>query len=640
MNLSEKKTKTTLMVIAGALVLVLTGVSLAFFNYTRTGEANLLRVGNINFLSSYDEVTMTNLFPTTAENATDEVEVSIQGSTSYADGIEYKVTFSDVTNTINNKRVPINFVASSKVENGEDTLGTSSNDYFNDRGGNTTIYNLTSTGEITNNKEVLKGFITKDDEMDGTLVIKAYLDSSKIAISDTLEDGDIAIPNTTNGTTSTWVDGRVVLTTEEWNSLQSGGLSFKIKVEANEGTWIKNLTSAENLAAKVISRLGQDGVVAVNTDGDLYSGSGTIREYRYSGIGNYCTYTDGTNDYNISVEGTTCPEHAYRGEDGHIFIGSSDAYTLWGTYDEIELNRVNTTPTDSGLKNYVRFNNEMWRIVGVFGDKVKIMKDLPLLSNVTTNETDTDTYNDANELYTNTLNEKYHLKYLAFDQTPKYGYFVYNGPQDRSNYTYKLNNWTHSGLMYYLNEENTGSYYNTIGASYKNLIDTTTYYLGNVSINNSTYMADGTAKQIYEQERGNIECDGNVTEWSQNASCNIWNGNSATWSGKVGLLYPSDYAYASSSSHWTSNLGEYYSNGGSLNNWMFNTDAFFSWLLSPASSGANYALFWYYVGYVESYYVLFGSSYGALRPVLNLVSTVATIEGDGSYNNPYILNIE
>jgi len=30
---------------------------------------------------------MTNLFPTTAANATDEVEVSIQGSTSYSDGI-------------------------------------------------------------------------------------------------------------------------------------------------------------------------------------------------------------------------------------------------------------------------------------------------------------------------------------------------------------------------------------------------------------------------------------------------------------------------------------------------------------------------------------------------------------------------
>ena len=41
----------------------------------------------------------------------------------------------------------------------------------------------------------------------------------------------------TDGTSDDWVDGRTVLTTEEWNALSSGGVSFQIKVEANEGTW-------------------------------------------------------------------------------------------------------------------------------------------------------------------------------------------------------------------------------------------------------------------------------------------------------------------------------------------------------------------------------------------------------------------
>ena len=290
-----KKQNTLMILVIFVLVGVLVGVTFAFFNYTRTGSANLLTVGNINFLSSYERVELTNLFPTTASNATDEVEVSIEGSTSYADGIEYKVTFVDIENTVNGKTIPISYVAEvSQDANENDTLGTSSNDYFNERGGNTTIYNITSTGEITNNKEVLKGFITTDDEMDGTLVIKAYLDSSKIAISDTYPEETIRTVKTTgysssncetaltgvvnastycasaealqdaidnedltsaqitllvnaglveeytNGTTSNWVNGRTVLTTEEWNSLQANGLSFKIKVEANEGVWIED----------------------------------------------------------------------------------------------------------------------------------------------------------------------------------------------------------------------------------------------------------------------------------------------------------------------------------------------------------------------------------------------------------------
>ena len=42
----------------------------------------------------------------------------------------------------------------------------------------------------------------------------------------------------TDGTTDTWVHGRTVFTTEEWNALQANGVSFQIKIEANQGTWV------------------------------------------------------------------------------------------------------------------------------------------------------------------------------------------------------------------------------------------------------------------------------------------------------------------------------------------------------------------------------------------------------------------
>ncbi len=43
-----------------------------------------------------------------------------------------------------------------------------------------------------------------------------------------------------NGTTDEWANGRTVLTTEEWNSLQNTPISFKIRAESNEGIWVKN----------------------------------------------------------------------------------------------------------------------------------------------------------------------------------------------------------------------------------------------------------------------------------------------------------------------------------------------------------------------------------------------------------------
>ena len=642
----NKKNRKIMFGIIGIAILLITlvGGTYAFFNYTRTGALNNLGTGRISFNSEQSgTLNMTNIFPMTSSEAgnanLDSVTVAITGDTTYDDGEEYKITLVDVTNTINGKEIPINYIATYTVNTGGN-IGTASNTYWTSRESkNADIYLLNATGEVKENKRVLVGYIDNGETgINGTLTIKAYIDADRIAITDTYDGTESEI----NGTSNEWVDGRVVFTTTEWNSFQSSGtpISFKIRVESNEGIWVSR---SENLADKIKGRLGQDGVVAVNTNGDLYDGTGTIREYRYSGIGNYCTYTDGTNNYNISVEGTDCPEHAYKGNDGYIAIGSSDGYSLWGTNNETELNRVTATALDSGLKNYVMFNNEKWRIIGVFGNNVKIMKDLPLTEDLTSNPVDTTGLNDASanesQIYTNTMSEQYLIKYVAYENQHKYGYFMYNYPGD-SNYAYNLNDWTHSGLMYYLNENNTGSYYNTIGASYKSLIDNTTYYLGNVSISkdsNYWWVVDGIAKEVYEQERGNVECASSVTNWTQNSNCNIWNGNSATWTGKIGLLYPSDYGYASSSDKWSTNEGAYYYNGGSLNNWMFNTDTEANWMISPASRDSNVAIAWNSHGLVAYFHVRHDY---AVRPVLNLISEAETVDGDGSFESPYILNVE
>ncbi len=42
-----------------------------------------------------------------------------------------------------------------------------------------------------------------------------------------------------NGTLNEWVRDRMILKTSEWNSFNSNGISFKVKVEANEGIWVE-----------------------------------------------------------------------------------------------------------------------------------------------------------------------------------------------------------------------------------------------------------------------------------------------------------------------------------------------------------------------------------------------------------------
>ena len=113
--------------------------------------------------------------------------------------------------------------------------------------------------------------------------------------------------NTTSEITRTyrlymWIDGNVNICggtqTEgcDYNVSDWSNLFASVKVNVN-GKYIVPTNFVEVVKNRYNGN-NRDGLVAVNTAGDLAATGDTIREYRYSGIGNYCTYTDGTNDYN------------------------------------------------------------------------------------------------------------------------------------------------------------------------------------------------------------------------------------------------------------------------------------------------------------------------------------------------------
>ena len=205
------------------------------------------------------------------------------------------------------------------------------------------------------------------------------------------------------------------------------------------------------------------------------------------------------------------------------------------------------------------------------------------------------------------------------------GTAAWNSANSATNY----NDWTTATLMKTLNS---GEYYNRTGTyasngltdNAKNQISSTKWYLGNVV----GYGEHGNTKEIYTQER----------------STSVHSGNKQTWDGKVALIYPSDYMYASSACYndETKKGGDY--NGSSpydtdyrsetckSTNWLLDTNSWF-WAVSPQSYYSSLAMDVYYSGYVHDYDT-YGSG-GGLRQSLYLDSSVKYIGGDGTKAKAY-----
>ena len=155
------------------------------------------------------------------------------------------------------------------------------------------------------------------------------------------------------------------------------------------------------------------------------------------------------------------------------------------------------------------------------------------------------------------------------------------------------------------------------------MIETITWKLGG----SSTYN-DVTASMFYERERGTEVYSGHATEWV----------------GEVGLMYPSDYGYATSGGsttdraaclakelyNWRSGQGfsDCYNN-----DWLFNGSI--QWTLTPRSSLSNSVFYVYRIG---TLYDNIANSGNGARPSVYLKSNISISGGDGSRNNPYILS--
>ena len=195
------------------------------------------------------------------------------------------------------------------------------------------------------------------------------------------------------------------------------------------------------------------------------------------------------------------------------------------------------------------------------------------------------------------------------------------------------NNWSTASLKTELN----GTYLTTlletsnVNSKLSSGIANAKWHLGGASSSNyQTLTADG----IYGEER-NISA--------------IYSSNPSSIYAKVGLMYPSDYGYATAGGTTTNKSScrteaLYNWNGSSFsdcknNDWVFKSATFIGngeWFISPFSSGSFNAASLNSSGYVGLGYGV-GSGLFAVRPTFYLDSSVLKIvgTGDGTKDNAY-----
>ena len=171
--------------------------------------------------------------------------------------------------------------------------------------------------------------------------------------------------------------------------------------------------------------------------------------------------------------------------------------------------------------------------------------------------------------------------------------------------------------------------YSTLSSTYSltNYKNTVNYkmYLGT-----SSSFTSLTSEGWYTAERGSTP--GKTSSTSYN--------NTITFTGSVGLMYPSDYGYGVLASDCARTIKPYSYYGTAAcykNNWLYQGNSTFQWLISPDSSYAYFAFLISTSGYVGYYSGDNVTKSGSFSPVMALKSDVK-VTGSGTVSDPYVMD--
>ena len=313
--------------------------------------------------------------------------------------------------------------------------------------------------------------------------------------------------------------------------------------------------------------------------------------------------SDGVTKYKYEVD--NCP-------DENIFIVDhiTNLYNDEETRIKDGLKKDNTPDQNiryygSNPNNYVLFNNELWRIIGVFGNNVKLVRSESLGS-------------------------------LSWDSS-----------ESSVNEGWGVNEWSQADLKNYLNTmyyggDTTVTCYdgqnkkevtcptNKLDETSKSLIDKHTWNTVAIDYNTRT-----NTLAFYKDERGKQTgkiCNGG-------AGCNDTVERTTEWTGYIGLPYATDYAYASSESVCETNMQKQDSSNNYIcknNNWMQRST--WAWYFSPFVDGSFARYAWCVSGDGVAYGNRAANSI-AVAPSIYLKSNVLIESGNGTSTDPYELSL-
>ena len=268
--------------------------------------------------------------------------------------------------------------------------------------------------------------------------------------------------------------------------------------------------------------------------------------------------------------------------------------------------------------NYIYFNCsdysnqssstcETWRIIGVFGGKVKLIRG----SQIGKYSWDSSASNVNEGNGVNEWSQADLMKLLngGYDSESVGGSLYWNAQSgtcfSEEDNTTKACDFTSTGL-----KNNTT----------RNMIAETTYYTR--GHDDSGIYADA----MYDKER---------------VSGTVYSSHSTSWTGKVAIPYPSDYGYAADLSLCQEELNDYNNATCTGNNWMksilgINSDG---WLLTPGKGDADTAWRVDSSGYVNNNYYDYAFKPHEVTPVLSLISELGIESGTGESNSPYQLSV-
>ncbi len=258
------------------------------------------------------------------------------------------------------------------------------------------------------------------------------------------------------------------------------------------------------------------------------------------------------------------------GDNSYRYAGASERVNNFVCFGSNE----NSCPTDN-----------LYRIIGVFGNNVKLIK-----------------YDYANWNLLGTDGDY---------QGTGNGYFWNYKNNTSINNGYGSNEW---GTSLFNKINLNKNYLNNIGTTWSNLIEDTTWKVSGHTTDIVTPKAMFTAEITNATKTYGPE-----------------NGTS-----KIGLMYASDYGFAAAPSAWTTNLHSYNSSSITSVNWMNINMKIYEWTITPYSSYSDVVFLLTNSGYLFSS-VASGRNYVS-RPVLYLKASVNYVSGSGTAADPILVN--